>query len=63
MANCSFCGQGISQGTGKIFVYNTGKTLWFCGSKCEKNMLKLKRTPQNFKWTKFYEKGKIAEKE
>lgn len=63
MANCSFCGNEITKGTGKIFVYNTGKILNFCSSKCEKNMLKLKRTPHRFKWTKFYEKGKIIKKE
>ena len=61
MSTCSFCGNQIERGTGKMFVYNTGKILWFCGSKCEKNMLKLKRTPQNFKWTSSYEKGKVVE--
>ena len=62
MTNCSFCGREVVKGTGKMFVYNTGKILWFCSSKCEKNMLKLKRTPLNIKWTKFYEKGKPLEK-
>ena len=56
MANCSFCGYGVEKGTGKIFVLNTGKILNFCSSKCEKNMLKLKRKAHKFKWTKFYEK-------
>ena len=63
MANYSFCGNAIAPGSGKIFVFNTGKLLNFCSGKCEKNMLKLKRTPKNFKWTKFYEKGTIAKKE
>ena len=40
MVNCSFCNNSIMPGTGKIFVYNTGKILRFCSSKCEKNMLK-----------------------
>jgi large subunit ribosomal protein L24e len=57
MALCSFCGKSIKKGTGKIFVYKTGKTANFCSSKCEKNMLKLKRKPRDFKWTKSYEKG------
>jgi large subunit ribosomal protein L24e len=58
MANCSFCGKALTPGTGKIFVQNTGKILYFDSSKCEKNMLKLKRKNTKFKWTKFYEKGK-----
>ena len=54
--NCSFCGKNIADGTGKIFVYTTGKTSPICSSKCEKNLLKLGRKPRDFKWTKFYEK-------
>tara|TARA_Y100000310_G_scaffold200800_1_gene200870 strand:+ start:916 stop:1092 length:177 start_codon:yes stop_codon:yes gene_type:complete len=50
MAKCSFCGKTIEKGTGKLFVYTTGKTNNFCSSKCEKNMLKLKRKPAKFKW-------------
>ena len=56
MVNCSFCGYEIEKGTGKIFVLNTGKILYFDKSKCEKNMLKLKRKAHKLKWTKFYEK-------
>ena len=56
MVNCSFCGNEIEKGTGKMFVLNTGKILYFDKSKCEKNMLKLKRKASKLKWTKFYEK-------
>ncbi|MCD4666325.1 50S ribosomal protein L24e [archaeon] len=56
MANCGFCGKVIEKGTGKLFVYETGKSVWFCSNKCEKNLLKLKRKPRNFKWTKEYKK-------
>jgi len=56
MANCSFCGNYIEKGTGKIVVDKTGKLLPFCSMKCEKNLLKLKRNPKDFKWTKFYKK-------
>ena len=59
MANCSFCGYQVEKGTGKVFVFNTGKILNFCSNKCEKNMLKLKRTASKLKWTKFYEKGRL----
>jgi len=51
---CSFCKQNINKGTGKIYVQKTGKLLHFCSSKCEKNMLKLKRKPRTTKWTQEY---------
>ena len=50
MARCTFCKEDIEQGTGKMFVTKEGKVLNFCSTKCEKNMLKLKRIPRNFKW-------------
>ncbi len=52
MVKCSFCNTDIEPGTGKIYVLKTGKILNFCSNKCEKNMLKLKRNPIKFKWTK-----------
>ena len=57
MVKCDFCGKIIPKGTGKMFVKKDGKILHFCCSKCEKNLLKLKRKPREFKWTKSYEKG------
>ena len=57
MARCSFCGQNIKKGTGVLFVRKTGKILYFCSTKCSKNMLKLGRKPANIKWTKEYKKG------
>ena len=57
MTKCSFCGEELRLGTGKMFVYKNGKILYFCSNKCEKNMMKLGRTARNLKWTKFYEKG------
>ena len=59
MVNCEFCGRNIEKGTGKIFVYKTGKFVNFCSSKCEKNLLKLGRNPKKFKWTV---KGRKANK-
>lgn len=56
MVKCSFCGYEIEKGTGKMFVYKTGKSIYFCSAKCEKNTLKLKRNPVNIKWTKFHKK-------
>ena len=52
MAKCSFCGDDIEKGTGKMYVKKDGKILHFCSRKCEKNMLKLKRKPTKLKWTK-----------
>ena len=57
MPKCSFCKYDIEQGTGKIFVKIDGGLLYFCSMKCEKNMLKLKRSPRKLKWTAAYEKG------
>lgn len=56
MSRCSFCGKEIKEGTGKLFVHNSGRVSHFCSKKCEKNLLKLKRKPRNYKWTMFYEK-------
>jgi len=55
---CSFCGREIERGTEKIFVTRMAKALYFCSSKCEKNLLKLKRKPRRVKWTKEYRKEK-----
>lgn len=52
MVKCSFCNKDIEKGTGKIVVSKIGKINRFCSMKCEKNMLKLKRKPINFKWTR-----------
>ncbi len=41
-----------------MFVKKDGTTFNFCSSKCEKNLLKLKRNPRNTKWTKEYHKQK-----
>lgn len=35
-----------------MFVFTSGKVEFFCSSKCEKNMLKLKREPSKIKWVK-----------
>ncbi|MDA3856356.1 MAG: 50S ribosomal protein L24e [Candidatus Woesearchaeota archaeon] len=57
MVECSYCGTEIAKGTGKMFVKDNGQILYFCKSKCEKNMLKLKRDSRKFKWTKSFVKG------
>lgn len=59
---CTFCGQEIEKGTGKMFVYKDGKIVYFCSMKCEKNQLKLKKKARTVKWTRAYQKEKQAGK-
>jgi large subunit ribosomal protein L24e len=49
MANCSFCGNNF-QNKGKMYVLKSGKILYFCTSKCEKNH-HLGRKGRNMRWT------------
>jgi large subunit ribosomal protein L24e len=58
MAKCSFCGEVLEAGTGKMYVKKDGKILHFCKMKCEKNMIKLKRKPLSTAWTKGARKEK-----
>ncbi|HIG93861.1 TPA: 50S ribosomal protein L24e [Candidatus Woesearchaeota archaeon] len=54
MPTCTFCGKNIAPGTGKMYVYISGKIDYFCKNSCEKNLLKLKRKPSKIKWTQEY---------
>tara|TARA_Y100000310_G_scaffold343489_1_gene451378 strand:+ start:1914 stop:2294 length:381 start_codon:yes stop_codon:yes gene_type:complete len=56
MPRCTFCGIQIPKGTGKLYVYSSGKTANFCKSKCEKNFLGVKRKPLEVRWTDQYRK-------
>lgn len=60
MANCNFCGKEIERGTGKIFIEKSGKPLYFCSTKCEKNLLKLNRKPRTTTWTEEHKKVKAS---
>jgi len=51
MVNCSFCGHTLEKGTGKMLVKNDSRILYFCSTKCEKNMLQLNRKAREHKWT------------
>ena len=59
---CSFCGNDVTEGTGVMFVRKTGKILYFCSRKCDKNFLKLGREPRHVTWTQEYRrlKGKVS---
>ena len=60
MVKCSFCHNEIPQGTGKMYVKKDGKILYFCSSKCEKNMIKLGRNPRTTAWTAEFARIKKA---
>ncbi len=51
---CAFCGKDIEPGTGMMYVKKDGTVLYFCSSKCRKNMLKLKRDPKKVRWSALY---------
>ena len=49
---CSFCGDEIEPGTGKMFVRRDGTVFFFGSSKCERNLLRLGRVPRTVRWTR-----------
>lgn len=51
MVNCSFCGNKIRPGTGKMFVKTDGSIMMWCSSKCEKNY-QMGRVAKHLKWTR-----------
>ncbi len=59
---CSFCQNELKPGTGKMFGKKDGKILFFCSSKCENNLLKLKRKPRLTGWTESFRAEKAAAK-
>ncbi|MCE4603575.1 MAG: 50S ribosomal protein L24e [Aeropyrum sp.] len=54
---CSYCGSTIEPGTGLMYVLRNGQILWFCSSKCYKNMIKLKRKPNKLEWVRKIKKS------
>lgn len=48
---CSFCGEPIEPGTGKMYVKRDGTILFFDTNKCYKNMIELKRVARTTLWT------------
>ncbi|ADN36854.1 Ribosomal protein L24E [Methanolacinia petrolearia DSM 11571] len=47
---CTFCGEKIEPGTGKMFVRKDGTVFYFCSSKCQSNY-RLGRVPRRVEWT------------
>ncbi len=57
---CSFCGNEIEPGTGKIYIKTDGTVFNFCGHKCHKNLIVLKRVPRRIRWTQPYMRERAA---
>ena len=55
--SCSFCGNEIEPGTGKMFIKKDGTVYVFCSSKCQSNMLKLGRVPRWTPWTQAFRRA------
>lgn len=55
---CSFCGDEIEPGTGKMFVKKDGTVYLFCTNKCSKNMIDMSRVPRTITWTRAYAREK-----
>lgn len=51
---CSFCGEKIEPGTGRMYVKRDAKIFFFCSTKCYKNMIQLKRVPRRTRWSKYH---------
>jgi len=60
--SCSFCGNEIEPGTGKMFIRKDGTVFLFCSHKCQANMLKLGRVPRWTPWTQAFRRaaGRVA---
>jgi large subunit ribosomal protein L24e len=52
--NCSFCGDAIEPGTGKMYIKKDGSVFNFCTNKCKKNNIDLGRVSRRTKWTVRY---------
>jgi large subunit ribosomal protein L24e len=55
---CSFCGFDIPAGTGKLYIKRDATQFHFCSSKCQRNMVGLRRTPRHTTWTEAHRLAK-----
>jgi large subunit ribosomal protein L24e len=49
--NCSFCGNAIEPGTGKMYIKKDSTVYYFCNNKCKKNRVDLGRVSRRTRWT------------
>ena len=54
IAKCTFCGKEQEDFMGVYLFKNDGSTNYYCGSKCHKSHLKLKRDRKRVSWTEAY---------
>jgi len=52
---CTFCGNEIEPGTGRLYIKKDGTTFQYCRSKCFKNHLGLERVPRRVRWTRHFD--------
>ena len=57
---CTFCGNEIEPGTGRMYIKKDGAIYNFCTSKCFKNMIELRRVPRRTTWTVWYAREKVV---
>jgi large subunit ribosomal protein L24e len=55
---CTFCGEEIEPGTGRMYIKKDGVVYNFCTSKCFKNRVILGRLPRRTTWTQYYAREK-----
>lgn len=55
---CTFCGDEIEPGTGRMYIKKDGIVYNFCSSKCFKNLVELGRVPRRTTWTRYYAREK-----
>ncbi len=60
---CSFCGNEIEPGTGKMYVRKDGTVYSFCTHKCYENMIQLRRIPRRTLWTAHARKERVEPSE
>jgi large subunit ribosomal protein L24e len=58
---CSFCGNEIEPGTGKMYVKIDGTIYNFCKNKCHKNLIELRRIPRRTGWTQPHMREKSSQ--
>jgi large subunit ribosomal protein L24e len=49
--NCTFCGDAIEVGTGKMYIKRDGTVFHFCTAKCQANQVELGRVNRHVGWT------------
>lgn len=52
MPTCTFCKKNFKEPRGLTIFTFDGKAIYFCSSKCRRNMEHLKRDPKKVNWVK-----------